>query len=541
MEGDILVIGAGRFGKNHVRTLVDLGFGDQLIVCDSDDSRLVDWSAKGLSCVNHYRKALESDSVKTVLVVTPAKTHFKIASEALELGKDVFVEKPLCLSENEGLELQNLERKKGSILMVGHILNYDLAVQKLLDLLSSNAIGDPKHLKSNRLNFGTVRADENALWSLAVHDISLASRIFGGRATKVTCTGQALLGNVEDFVSLNLGFEGDRTATISVSWLHPYLHREMVIIGTEGFIVYDAAKPLQEQLKVFRYAATQPTAEQPKPSPVAIKLEHGYSTPTLSADGERALAVEVRHFLDRCKDREKPLTNSDEALDVLWVLEKAQKQLDAAKSSNARGSLATFETGLPPSNSGDSAVGKSQTTDISLPSPGYKSHSTAVIDEGAVIGHGTRIWHFSHVMPGAVIGDNCNIGQNVYIASKAVLGKNVKVQNNVSVYDGVSLADNVFVGPSVVFTNVKNPRSEVIRRDEFMHTAVNEGATIGANSTIVCGVEIGSYAFVGAGSVVTKDVMPFALVYGNPAEMKGYMTREGNAVSLEEGIEESTS
>jgi len=428
------------------------------------------------------------------------------------------------------------------LLQVGHILNYDQTVQKLLHLLSSGAIGDPKHLKSNRLNFGTVRADENALWSLAVHDIAIASKIFGGRATEVTCTGQALLGNVEDFVSLNLGFEGERSATISVSWLHPYLHREMVIVGTEGFIVYDATKPLMEQLKLFRYTTSQPTAEQPKPSCVAIKLEGVYSIHDLSAEGEKPLAVEIRHFLDCCRDRKKPLTNSDEALDVLWVLEKAQKQLDEAKSSKARGSPATSsEAELSPSSKGDSEVHKSKTMGVALTSHAYQSHSTAVIDEGAVIGQGTRIWHFSHVMPGSVIGDNCNIGQNVYIASKAVLGKNVKVQNNVSVYDGVSLADNVFVGPSVVFTNVKNPRSEVVRRDKFARTVVNEGATIGANSTIVCGVEIGRYAFIGAGSVVTKDVGPFALVYGNPAEMKGYMTREGNVVSLEDGIEESTS
>ena len=157
----------------------------------------------------------------------------------------------------------------------------------------------------------------------------------------------------------------------------------------------------------------------------------------------------------------------------------------------------------------------------------YFAHETAVIDEGCKIGKGTKIWHFSHVMTGCEIGENCNIGQNVVISPGVKLGRNVKVQNNVSIYTGVICEDDVFLGPSMVFTNVINPRSAIIRKDNYYITVVEKGASIGANSTIVCGNKIGTYAFIGAGAVVTRDVKPFALVIGNPARQTGWMSEYG--------------
>jgi UDP-2-acetamido-3-amino-2,3-dideoxy-glucuronate N-acetyltransferase len=158
---------------------------------------------------------------------------------------------------------------------------------------------------------------------------------------------------------------------------------------------------------------------------------------------------------------------------------------------------------------------------------GYDAHPSAVIDDGASIGDGTRIWHFTHVCTGAKIGTGCSLGQNVYVAPTARIGDRVKIQNNVSIYDGVTLADDVFVGPSAVFTNVTNPRSEVSRKHAYERTHVETGATIGANATIVCGTTIGRYAFVGAGAVVTRDVAPFALAVGVPAHLAGWMCRCG--------------
>ncbi len=167
----------------------------------------------------------------------------------------------------------------------------------------------------------------------------------------------------------------------------------------------------------------------------------------------------------------------------------------------------------------------------------YFSHETAVIDKGCSIGQGTKIWHFSHIMTGCVIGDKCNIGQNVVISPEVILGKNVKVQNNISIYTGVICEDNVFLGPSMVFTNVINPRSNVIRKDQYARTLVKEGATIGANATIVCGNDIGRFAFIGAGAVVTKEVPDYALIVGNPARQIGWMSEFGHRLKFDqEGI-----
>lgn len=162
----------------------------------------------------------------------------------------------------------------------------------------------------------------------------------------------------------------------------------------------------------------------------------------------------------------------------------------------------------------------------------YFAHETAVIDEGCVIGEGTKIWHFSHVMPNCTIGERCNIGQNVVVSPEVKLGNNVKIQNNVSLYTGVECEDDVFLGPSMVFTNVTNPRSGVNRRDQYSKTVVKRGASIGANATIVCGHDIGQYAFIGAGAVVTKTVPAYALVVGNPARQIGWMSEYGHRLEF---------
>lgn len=164
----------------------------------------------------------------------------------------------------------------------------------------------------------------------------------------------------------------------------------------------------------------------------------------------------------------------------------------------------------------------------------FYAHPTAVIDEGCEIGQGTKIWHFSHIMPKCIIGENCNIGQNVVISPEVVLGKNVKVQNNVSIYTGVQCEDDVFLGPSMVFTNVTNPRSAINRRAQYSKTLVKKGASIGANATIVCGHDIGAFAFIGAGAVVTKDVPDYALVIGNPARQTGWMSEYGHKLKFNE-------
>jgi len=163
----------------------------------------------------------------------------------------------------------------------------------------------------------------------------------------------------------------------------------------------------------------------------------------------------------------------------------------------------------------------------------YFSHETAVIDEGCQIGKGCRIWHFTHIMQGAILGENCNLGQNVLVSADVVLGKNVKVQNNVSIYTGVICEDDVFLGPSMVFTNIVNPRSAVVRKDQYVKTLVKKGATIGANATIICGITLGEFCFIGAGAVVTRDVPPYALIVGNPGRQVGWMSEYGHRLHFD--------
>jgi UDP-2-acetamido-3-amino-2,3-dideoxy-glucuronate N-acetyltransferase len=169
----------------------------------------------------------------------------------------------------------------------------------------------------------------------------------------------------------------------------------------------------------------------------------------------------------------------------------------------------------------------------------YSAHPSAIIDEGSLIGNGTKIWHFCHIMKGCSIGENCSLGQNVFIGSNVKPGNNVRIQNNVSVYEGVICEDDVFLGPSMVVTNVINPRSAISRKSEFANTIVRKGATIGANATIVCGNEIGKYAFIGAGAVVTKAVQPYALVVGNPASQSGWMSESGHRLEFDKSGKQS--
>ena len=167
-----------------------------------------------------------------------------------------------------------------------------------------------------------------------------------------------------------------------------------------------------------------------------------------------------------------------------------------------------------------------------MPDNRYFAHETAIIDDGCQIGDNTKIWHFCHIMPGAVLGESCNLGQNVVVSPGVILGNNVKVQNNVSIYTGVICEDDVFLGPSVVFTNILNPRSAVVRRDQYVETLVKKGASIGANATVICGNTIGRYAFIGAGAVVTRDVPDYALVLGNPARQVGWMSEFGHRLDF---------
>lgn len=478
------VIGAGYWGGNLIRNFSELGV--LRAICDKDAHRLKELQSKYPDCTFYYRinELLDDPGIGAVVIATPAETHGSVVRSALNADKDVFVEKPLCLSTSEAQELVALAEKNERILMVGHLLWYHPAVLKLKEVVDNGELGRIQYIYSNRLNLGRIRREENILWSFAPHDISVILGLLGEQPVCVTAQGGNYLhDDIADVTVSLLTFPSGVKAHVFVSWLHPFKEQKLVVVGDRKMAVFDGA---DKNSNLLLYPHTIDWKEQ---LPIAKKAE---AEPIL-VEAQEPLRLECEHFLDCVKTRKHPRTDGDESLKVLDVLERCQCAL-----------------------SSDSKACKNQNGK-------YYVHESAWIDEDVSIGDETRIWHAVHVSAGSKIGKACTVGQNVFVGPNVDIGNGVKIQNNVSVYEGVYLEDEVFCGPSVVFTNVINPRSAIPRMQELKKTFVRQGATLGANATILCGIDIGPYAFVGAGAVVTKDVPDYALVVGNPARVVGWM------------------
>jgi UDP-2-acetamido-3-amino-2,3-dideoxy-glucuronate N-acetyltransferase len=485
----------GAWGRNLVRNFHQLGVLD--VVSDSSDAAeaLCTREYPNLRFVRNYRSVLSDDSITAVAIATPAVTHFEVAKAALEAGKDVFVEKPLSVDVAQGQRLVRIAEDKGRVLMVGHILRYHPAVIKLHELIQRGALGKIHYVYSTRLNIGKIRTEENILWSFAPHDISVILALLNETPTKVSCQGGAYLNsNLYDVTMSQFEFASGVRGHIFVSWLHPVKEQKLVVVGSEQMAVFDDTA--DQKLTLYPHKV-----EWRNRIPTAVKAE-GQAVEI--AAGE-PLRQECQHFIDCIATRSRPVTDGHEGLRVLSILDACQRSLF-----------------------GGSAIQLTAAAESPVASKNYFVHESAYADEGAEIGPGTKIWHFSHVMKGARIGKGCVIGQNVNVDGATIIGNNVKIQNNVSVYSGVVVEDDVFLGPSCVLTNVSNPRSQVNRHSLYETTILKRGCSVGANATIVCGVTIGRYAFIAAGSVVTKDVPDYALMMGNPARHVGWMSRHGH-------------
>ncbi|MGA8868374.1 MAG: Gfo/Idh/MocA family oxidoreductase, partial [Candidatus Sulfotelmatobacter sp.] len=499
---NVAVVGAGYWGKNLVRNFYELGA--LTAICDADESIAAKYGKQypGLRFYDELAAVLADPSIDAVALATPAVTHHEMAKAALEAGKDVFVEKPLAVDVKHGEELVKLAQAKGRILMVGHILRYHPAILKLQALIREGALGKINYLYSNRLNIGKIRTEENILWSFAPHDISVILSLLNEMPTRVTCQGGAYLnGHVSDVTLSHFEFPSKVQAHIFVSWLHPFKEQRLVIVGSEKMAVFDDAA--KDKLVLYPHKV-----EWKNRVPTAVKAEGE----VVALDNVEPLRAECQHFLDSAQTRSTPVSDGAEGLRVLRVLDACQRALHHG-----------------------AVLLEDASADAVKPERPYFVHPSAYADEGADIGAGTKIWHFSHVMKNARIGKRCVIGQNVNIDGGAIVGNNVKIQNNVSVYTGTIVEDDVFLGPSCVLTNVSNPRSQVNRHSLYEQTLLKRGCTIGANATIVCGVSVGRDAFVGAGSVVTKDIPDFALVVGNPAHQIGWMSRHGHRLESPDG------
>jgi UDP-2-acetamido-3-amino-2,3-dideoxy-glucuronate N-acetyltransferase len=483
----VAVVGAGYWGKNLVRNFGGLhALG---AICDSDAERLESFTQQfpGVKSFRAYSDVLRDASIQAVAIATPAEAHADAVKEALLAGKDVFVEKPLCLSVQEGAALVDLAKKNERILMVGHLLWYHPAVLKLKELIRGGELGRIQYIYSNRLNLGKIRREENILWSFAPHDISVILGLLNEMPDAVRAQGGNYLHQqIADVTISLLSFPSGVKAHIFVSWLHPFKEQKLIVVGDRKMALFD---DMEKKDKLLLYPHSIDWKDN---IPVANKAD---AEPVELDQGE-PLRAECQHFLDCVATRTRPRTDGEEGLRVLSVLQQCQEALQQVAPKP-----------------------------ISMPKQKkpYFAHDSAFVDEGVEIGEGTSIWHTSHILKGSHIGKNCKIGQNVVVGPHVTVGDGVKIQNNVSVYEGVTLEDYVFCGPSMVFTNVFNPRSEIPRMTELRPTLVRRGATLGANSTILCGITIGRYALIGAGTVVTKDVPDHALVVGNPGRVTGWM------------------
>lgn len=487
----IAVVGSGYWGKNLVRNFAKL---DALAaICDRRKESLTFLSKEYPDVkVLSYTEILGDRAIPAVAIATPAETHGEFVRQALFAGKDVFVEKPLCLSVEKGESLVKLAKERERILMVGHLLWYHPAILKLKALIDAGTLGRILYIYSNRLNLGKIRREENILWSFAPHDISVILGLLNEMPDHVTAQGGNYLHQqIADVTVSLLSFPSGVKAHIFVSWLHPFKEQKLIVVGDRKMAVFD---DMEEKEKLLLYPHSIRWKNQiPVPNKAAAQ--------SIPFEMEEPLRAECAHFLQVVQKRTIPRTDGEEGLSVLRVLQRCQK------------ALSTKTQQKQPTHFGGSRY--------------YFVHESAFVDEAVEIGEGTKIWHVSHILEGSRIGKQCRIGQNCVIGPNVAIGNSVKIQNNVSVYEGVTIEDHVFCGPSVVFTNVFNPRSEIPRMDQLRPTLVKRGVTLGANCTIICGITIGAYAFIGAGAVVTKDVPDYGLMTGNPATLSAWMCRCG--------------
>ena len=508
----IAVIGSGYWGKNLVRNYHQLGA--LRLICDKDESTLVrfkDQYPETEACLG-FTDVLRREDIHGVVIATPAETHFVLIREALLAGKHVYVEKPLVLHENEATELISLAEERELIIMVGHLLQYHPAFLQIKELVAGGKLGRINYICSHRLNLGKIRREENILWSFAPHDISMILSLVGEEPESVSATGGNYLHQkIADVTTTHLEFPSGLKAHIFVSWLHPFKEQKLVVVGDRKMAVFDDTKPWPDKLLLYSHKINW---QDNVPIPAKAEPE------VVDMPEEEPLRLECEHFLWCIANSQTPRTDGHEGLRVLRILNASQRSLDQngekiylTEASKEELSHKSYEQGAEVQ--------------------GAFVHPTAIVDENVTVETGTKIWHFSHVMTGSEIGENCNLGQNVVVSPDVVLGNNVKVQNNVSIYTGVICEDDVFLGPSMVFTNVINPRSAIVRREEYVKTVVEKGATIGANATIVCGNNIGKFSFIGAGAVVTREVKAYALVVGNPSRQVGWMSEFGHRLEFD--------
>lgn len=483
------LIGVGRWGEQLLRVLHSSQTLGWVYTRSSEKRAILRAAYPDISWVGNLEEMWSESACRGVVIATPAATHPYLIEAALSAGKDVFCEKPIAFSVAQLQRLIEIADSRGRLLMGGHILHYHPAVEKIQALLREGALGKLLTFQAERTGLGRFPLSEDALWGLAIHDIGLLLYLLNELPSKGEAHAQATLtASMPETVWIDLEFSSGLRGQIFASWMQPERRRKLTLVGTEGMLVFSEEKGKPE-LCFYPHRLRWMEGRIPTLS-VAARQE------LIPLPDYEPLAAEMEHFLSCVQHRTEPRTSARALLPVIQLTEKLYRRL----FPEAQG-----------------------------PVP-YFIHPTALVDEDVEIGEGTKIWHFSHILKGSRIGKNCVLGQNVVVGPFVRVGNNCKIQNNVSLYYGVELEDGVLCGPSCVFTNDKYPRAFIERRNEFLQTRVKQGATLGANATIMCGTTIGRFAMVGAGAVVLHDVPDHALVVGNPARQVGWVCECGETL-----------
>lgn len=489
----VCVVGAGRWGRNHVRTLHEMGVLAGII--DNNDASL-NALKEQYPAIQTFNTLSDEGALSfdAYTVAVPAEWHFDVAKTLLSAKKHVLVEKPITLESSETILLNKLAKENNVILTTGHLLLFHPAIQKIKEFIQNGKIGKLQYMYSNRLNLGTVRTQENSLWSFAPHDISIFQYFTEGQPESISSTGGAFLQpHIHDTTMTVIKYPQNISGHIFVSWLHPFKEHRLVVIGSKGMLVYEDST--QDKELLFYEKGIDWVNGEP------IKRDDGEKI--IDYPSAQPLKMEMEHFLACIEGKaDNTLISGEKGLEVLKILEAAEASLHNQKPQE-----------------------KSLTNSV----VNVFVHSTSFVDQQAKVGDGSKIWNNSNIQKNAEVGESCILGQNVNIGPNVKIGNRCKIQNNVSVYEGVELEDYVFCGPSMVFTNIMNPRCKYPQADSkfYKKTLIKEGASIGANATIVCGITLGKNAFIGAGSVVIKDVPDYAMMVGNPARQIGWMSEGG--------------
>ena len=443
MSKKVCVVGAGRWGKNHIKTLHSIGCLAGIVESDESTLGQLKETYPDVKTFINVKDAVKED-FDGFTVATPAETHFEIGEFLLKQKKHVLIEKPITLTAEHARQLKKTAENSGVNLMVGHVLLFHPVIRKIKELIDQGKIGKLQYIYSNRLNLGTVRKEENILWSFAPHDISIFQYFIEKLPIEIVSRGGAFLQpNIQDSTMTILTYPDNIVGHIFVSWLHPFKEHRVVVIGSKGMLSYEDSSE-DKQLMFYEKGIDWIQGEPIKRDGPTEIIPYNKSMP---------LTEEMKYFVSRLDGSPVETCDGQNGVDVLEILEKATESLLSHTEVKVEKKL------------------------------NYFVHPTSIVDDNVEIDDGTKVWHYSHIQSGSKIGKKCVFGQNVNVGNNVTIGSFVKVQNNVSIYEGVELEDYVFCGPSMVFTNVLDPRCKYPQRgSEFYHkTLVKEGASMGAN------------------------------------------------------------